>query len=306
VTTPADDREVLRAAALGGEPGWHPLPPARDDEGRWWRAVALGGQGRYAGAAAELERLASPTTTAWLRSLALSTRGSHLRQLGGHLPARRLDGCALALAGGVPGRAGATARSDALVGLAADALGPGRVALARRLLALAAHGLAGADERCAVRWHWVAAETALCDDERDEAAAHAGTALRLAASTGSVRHELKSSLVVAAATGSGEVADRVRTAAAQHDLLPLRWAATMLLLAIEGPRSGSPAEGELRHENTASHAMLTVRGGALPGAPTSRDLVRSWSTTAATGPAPVTRVRGGSPDRGQGGVKVVR
>jgi hypothetical protein len=306
VTTPARDREVLRAAALGGEPGWHPLPPAHDDEGRWWRAVALGGQGRYAAAAAELERLGAPTTAVGLRSLALSTRGSHLRQLGGHLLARRFDGRALALAGGVPGRAGATARSDALVGLAADALGPGRVTLARRLLAQAAQGLAGADERCAVRWHWVAAETALCGDERDEAAAHAGTALRLAASTGSVRHELKSVLVVAAATGSGEAAHRVRTAAAQHDLLPLRWAATMLLLALDGPRSGSPAEGGLRHENTVSHAILTLRGGGLPGAPTPRDLVRSWSTTAPTGRVPPPRVRAGSPDRGQGGVKVVR
>lgn len=309
MTGPVPDagaREVLHGTALGRDPGRHPLPPAADDEGRWWRAVALGGQGRYAAAATELERLGTSATAPWLRSLAASTRASHLRQLGGHLLARRLDGRALALVGAAVGRTGRTARVDALVGLAADALGPARVALSRRLLAVAAEDLDGADARCTVRWHWVGAEAALCADERDVAAAHATTALRLAGAAGSVRHEVKSSLVVAAATGSVDGAERARAAAAEHDLLPLRWAATMLLLALEGPRTGSPAEGRRQRENTASHDMLTLRGGALPGAPTPPDLVGSRSAAASGGAEPWLRGPPGSPDRGQGGVRVVR
>ena len=299
-------REVLRATALGRDPGRYPLPPAGDDEGRWWRAVALGGQGRHAAAAAELEHLGTSGAAPWLRSLAASTRASHLRQLGGHLLARRFDSRALALAAVPADRTGRTARADALVGLAADALGPGRVALSRRLLAVAAEGLDTADGRCAVRWHWVAAEAALCDDERDVAAEHASTALRLAGAAGSVRHEVKSSLVLAAATGSVEGAERVRAAAAEHDLLPLRWAATMLLLALGGPRTGSPAEGRLQRENTACHHLITVRGSALPGAPAPPDLVASRSAAASGGAAARPPRPPGSPDRGQGGVRVVR
>lgn len=298
---------VLLGAAFGPEPGRHPLPPAHDARTGWWRAVALGGQGRYAGAAAELERLGSASAAPELRSLAASTRASHLRQLGGHALARRLDAGALLLAVGVGGGAGASARCDALVGLAADALGPGRVALARRLLERAEPGLAAADGRCAVRWHWVAAETALCAGEPEVARGHAASAHRLAADGASVRHRVKSVLVEAAASGSAVSAEQARSAAAEHGLVPLRWAATMLLLSLGVTRSGDPAGGSTREENTASHAMLTRWGAVLPGTPLPLEQVRRWWAHPATatgdrGP----RAGAGSPERGQGRVRVVR
>ncbi|MFY9335224.1 MAG: hypothetical protein WAO90_04385, partial [Mycobacterium sp.] len=38
----------LAAVAFGAEPGRWPLPPATDPDQLWLRAVAAGGQGRYA------------------------------------------------------------------------------------------------------------------------------------------------------------------------------------------------------------------------------------------------------------------
>lgn len=65
---------------------------------RWTAAVALGGQGRYAAAAALLEDLVrDPRVPVEVRAHALVTRASHLRQRGGHALAERLDGQALAL-----------------------------------------------------------------------------------------------------------------------------------------------------------------------------------------------------------------
>src|SRR4029078_5358283 len=79
-------------------------------------------------------------------SLALSTRASFLRQLGRHVDARGWEGRVLAGAGG-----NADARADALIGLAADALGVGRFALSARLLARAGDG---GDEGPAARLPW--------------------------------------------------------------------------------------------------------------------------------------------------------
>ncbi|WP_037046228.1 hypothetical protein [Pseudonocardia halophobica] len=65
---------------------------------RWTAAVALGGQGRYAAAAALLEDLVrDPRVPVEVRAHALVTRASHLRQRGGHAFAERFDGQALAL-----------------------------------------------------------------------------------------------------------------------------------------------------------------------------------------------------------------
>ena len=70
---------------------------------RWAAAVALGGRGRYAAAAALLEGLVrDPRVPVEVRAHALVTRASHLRQRGGHALAERLDGQALALVAAVP------------------------------------------------------------------------------------------------------------------------------------------------------------------------------------------------------------
>lgn len=120
VTSPASASITLLDAAFGASPATWPLPCASTPQDAWLRAIALGGAGRYAAAHAELSAIPA-SRPGGLASLALSTRASLLRQLAWHTHARGFDGRALSLAG-----SDAEARSDALVGLAADALGLAR------------------------------------------------------------------------------------------------------------------------------------------------------------------------------------
>jgi len=94
---------ALHEVAFGARPGTHPLPAATTAVSRWWRAVALGGQGRYS--AADTERavlLRGAGVAPHLSSLGASTRGSHLRQLGRHGAARPWDAHALVAASSWP------------------------------------------------------------------------------------------------------------------------------------------------------------------------------------------------------------
>ncbi len=249
----------LTAVAFGPDPARWPLPAAATAEQGWLRAVAAGGQGRYGCAFAELECLFRRASGP-LASLAYSTQGSLLRQLGWHRMARRWDGRALVLAGhDLP------ARADALVGLAADALGLGRFAVSRRLL-----DIAGAEvdpepnPRLAVRMAWVCAELAMASGAGD-AVAHARRAVDLAEEWSSVRHRVKSRVVLAAALSSAgrlaesrELADTLLDATAQHGLLPLRWAVASLL---QGIGSGSLEEAEVGAVRDAAAALVERRGG---------------------------------------------
>ena len=156
-------RSGAEGAAFGATPDRVPRGASRAEE-RWLVAVALGGQGRYAAAATELARLAAdPGVPPRLAAHAAVTRAAHLRQLGGHAAARTHDAVGLRLAAaalrarpGTPHTGGvspcrdsaggvsppcdgvgdaaaapddgvdlAAARIDALVGLAADAIGLG-------------------------------------------------------------------------------------------------------------------------------------------------------------------------------------
>src|SRR6478609_2065720 len=149
---------TLTAAAFGEDTACWPLPAAATAQDRWLRAVAAGAQGYYGSAYTELAELRR-SAAGPLASLGCSTQGSLLRQLGWHRLARRWDGRALALAGD-----DCQARVDALVGLAADALGVGRFAVSARLLEAAGGALsAGSDPpgRLAVRVSWVGAELAM-------------------------------------------------------------------------------------------------------------------------------------------------
>lgn len=256
---------LLHRAAFGDWPGLHPLPPSELGAQRWERAVALGGQGRYAAAAAELARLDAARHDPELRSLALSTRASHRRQLGNHPGAGGDDAAALVLAG-----SSAQARCDALVGLAADALGPGRVRLARALLARARAELGEAPSRCEIRWCWVAAETELVAGQGDAARGHARRGRDLAQASTSVRHQVKSGLVLAATlTGESatELAEDVLAVAEQHRLIPLVWACTLLLAESEREGERAPcvrvSEADLRLKNTVSHGLITQWGAML-------------------------------------------
>jgi hypothetical protein len=149
-------------------------------------------------------------------SLAASTLASHRRQLGGHGAARGLDGRALAMAvaaeaeatsaeavsdggGGLVGDVDdvdlAGARADALLGLAADAVGAGRLVEARRLHAR----VEPRGWRSRVRHQWLAAEIALAGGHAEQAVRPAEVAAATAREAGATRHILKSDLVLGTA-----------------------------------------------------------------------------------------------------------
>jgi hypothetical protein len=185
------DHELERAA-FGDRPDLSIYgTPARPRD-RWLAAVVLGGQGRYARAATLLgDLLTHPDPE--LAALACATLASHRRQLGGHAAARVLDAAGHARLSGRPDAV--EARSDVLLGLAADAVGAGRLGEARRLAARAP----AAGWRAAVRGGWVNAEIELSAGRPAEAVAHAEPAAARAAESGSVRHRIKSGLVLGAA-----------------------------------------------------------------------------------------------------------
>ncbi|MFY2859457.1 hypothetical protein ACOJVU_06490 [Mycobacterium sp. THU-M104] len=230
---------TLADAAFGDDPGRWPLPTATTPEQLWLRAVAAGGQGRYGSAYRDLAQLRRSGAAGRLISLAHSAQGSFLRQLGWHTLARRWDGRALALAATDP-----EACADALTGLAADALGVGRLAAAAALLArmdAVLEPVAVVPERLAVRRRWVAAELAMASGHGDVAVGHAGEAVELsrAMAVASARHRVKSDVVLAAARCSAgaiedarPVAEAAIDEAARLGLTPLRWALACLLIDI--------------------------------------------------------------------------
>ncbi len=231
----------LANAAFGDDPGRWPLSAATTPHELWLRAVAAGGQGRYSSALADLAVLRREPRGP-LVSLAHSTRASFLRQLGWHDRARAWDGRASALAG-TDGEAG----GDALIGLAADALGMGRFAASERALRRAADLL---DERMPlrlpVRIAWVSAELAMARGQGSTAVEHAETARAAAKVLGSARHTVKSEVVLAAALccagdldSSRRVADAALKDTEHLGMIPLRWALASLLAGIgSATRSG--------------------------------------------------------------------
>lgn len=253
-----DPDATLTAAAFGDAPGRWPLPAATTPRQRWLRAVAAGGQGRYAAATADLAALLREAPKGPLASLAHSTRASFLRQLGGHDLARGLDGRALALAGEDP-----EATADALVGLAADALGTGRFAASAALLARARQVPEPAfPARLAVRRNWVTAELAMVTGDGATAVRHAEQALELTTDV-MARHLVKSQVVLAGALCCAGDVDRARgvAEAALQDterlgLIPLRWALACMLIDI-GSRPGEEL-GRLRDE---AAELVRYRGG---------------------------------------------
>jgi hypothetical protein len=213
---------------------------------------------------ADIELLLRTQGRGALTSLAHSTRASFLRQLGGHVSAGSWDGQALALAG-----SDVEARADALIGLAADALGIGRFAASTRLLHRA-DGLAGdMPARVNVRLAWVTAELAMATGDGVAAVGHAGRAAIASASIGSVRHAVKSDVVLAAAlccagdiAEARRVADTALGATDRHGLVPLSWALACLLVDV-GSSVYSPTEVAAVRDDAA--ATVRNRGGVWSG-----------------------------------------
>jgi hypothetical protein len=291
-------------AAFGATPDRIPRG-VRNAEERWLVAVALGGQGRYAAAATELAWLAAdPGVAPRLAAHAAVTRAAHLRQLGGHAAARTHDAVGLRLAaaalrarpsaphiGGVSpccdgvGGAGAVcdgvdlaaARIDALVGLAADAIGLGDPAMAERLLTVAAPALAAHPSwRPATRAGWVRAELALVRGRAGAAVAPAEAALAAARRGGSLRHVLKSRIVLAVAQATAGMTtaaaavtelDAVTAECARSGLLPLCWPAGLAALDLG-------VNPQVRINDQVAPSAGTALGGRSEGTTRRRHAVR--------------------------------
>ena len=254
----------VREAAFGDRPeasAWEAL--GGDVEERWLAAVVLGGQGYYAAAAGVLGELVAGGGL--FGSLAASTLASHRRQLGGHAAARVLDGRALAMVGDADDRADpddvdvAGARADALLGLAADAVGAGRLAEARRLHAR----VEPRGWRSRVRHQWLAAEIALAGGHAEQAVHPAEVAAATARAAGATRHILKSDLILGTALvvwGTPESVDRgleVLLCDLNHTdrrgLLSLVWPTALVLTNAQADRSIAGRENmKERAENALS------------------------------------------------------
>ena len=242
---------VLANAAFGDDPGRWPLPAATTPHELWLRAVVAGGQGRYGCAFADLATVLRDRPAGPLASLAHSTHASLLRQLGWHTRARTKDGRAWAQAAG-----DTEAEADALIGLAADALGVGRFAVSERFLERAREvGTESVPARLAVRLAWVGAELAMARGDGTTAIGHADRAVQLAAVLGSARHAVKSDVIRAAAlcsAGSLErsrrVAEEALEATGRLQLIPLRWALACLLADIGSSTRSAAEVADLREE----------------------------------------------------------
>ncbi|MGI9164369.1 MAG: hypothetical protein ACR2JI_15810 [Mycobacterium sp.] len=259
------NRRTLTDAAFGTDPARWPLPAAPTPGGLWLRAVAAGGQGRYGTARADLDEVLRREPAGPLASLASSTHASFLRQTGWHELARGWDGRAWALAGDDPECA-----VDALVGLAADALGVGRFRASAALLDRARDVHACADDpplRLAIRLSWVRAELAMVTGDGTDAVKHARRGVELAeyALPELRRHRVKSDVILAAAlccagelAASRELADTALAATSEYGLMPLHWAVAGLLADI-GSAVQSPAAVEAARDRGA--VFVTRHGG---------------------------------------------
>ncbi|WP_431239046.1 hypothetical protein ACQ86B_04530 [Mycolicibacterium aichiense] len=263
------DVSALTAAAFGEHPDCWPLPAGDTPEQLWLRAVAAAGQGRYSSSRADLAELRRRDAAGAFASLASSTEASLLRQLGGHRSAAGWDGRALALAqtaGDHPMSVQACA--DAIVGLAADALGVGRLAASARLLERAGELTDGSRvPRLAVRLQWVRAELAMAGGCGEEAVTHARLGIEIAEQVSPAlrRHRVKSDVVLAAAlccAGALEPARTVADAALRdtetYGLVPLRWALACLLIDIGSASLTSQQVSAIRDDCAG---LITRRGG---------------------------------------------
>ena len=232
---------TLDQAAFGDRPDLTITADPPEPRDRWLAAVVLGAQGHYARAATLLQTLLKEQDD--LAALAAATLASHRRQLGGHRAARRLDAQGLAIA------TSDEARADLLLGLAADAIGTGNLDEARRLRDRAPL----TTWRARTRHAWVSAEIEL--SVGGAARHHAERALEEAES---VRHRIKSEIVLGAALAASEpvmarkLVTRARDDATDLHLSSLVWPASLLLAGVDP----SEASRHTRNAGRVLHGLL--------------------------------------------------
>ncbi|MCW2661095.1 MAG: hypothetical protein JWP83_2247, partial [Mycobacterium sp.] len=135
------------------------------------------------------------------------------------------------------------------------ALGVGRFAAAATLLGRVDPVAGPVPDRIPVRRGWVAAELAMASGDGESAVRHAEEAVRLAEAmaVSSVRHRVKSDVVLAAALCSAGRIERARAlaeaaldATGRSNLTPLRWALACLLIDIESVTFSAQKLREIR------------------------------------------------------------
>jgi tetratricopeptide (TPR) repeat protein len=227
---------------------------------RWLLAVCQSGAGRFGQALRALDELLPVTDDAPLErrmfgALGEATLGSIYRQLGRHGEARAHDEVALALSAAT-GEAG----FDALLGLAADAVGLGDAPAARDHLGAARALIDGHAEwwRQRVRGGWVQAEVALLEGRPDDAVVAAAAAVDLAEQVGAPRHVAKGLLfqgVAQVESGRHEQAAtilrRAGLLAESLGTLPLLWPARAVLGALVGESDEQESQRCLRSAKRA-------------------------------------------------------
>jgi tetratricopeptide (TPR) repeat protein len=232
----------------------------------WLLGVCLASAGRYGGALDVLDPLVAGHGAAEnrvLAALASATVASVHRQLGRHGVAQGYDERALEGSEGA-GEAG----FDALLGLAADAVGLGDGGTAAARLAEAAALAEGRAEwwRQRVRLGWVRAEVALLDGRPEAAVTAAHEAVDLAEHSGAPRHVAKGLLFLGVGqleAGRPEeaagVLSRAGLLAESLGTLPLQWpvrAVLGALLAADRPEDSARALSSARRAVTAIAANL--------------------------------------------------
>ncbi len=264
---PAAGIEPLeRAVALAGDLG---LDTERAAAG-WLLAVCHSAAGHLGRA---LITLAPVTTVAQgassdrrlLGALAEATHASVCRQLGRHAEARAHDEQALALSDGRD-----EGGFDALLGLAADAVGLGDAAVATDHLA-AALDLAGNRPdwwRQRVRLGWVRAEIALLENRPGDAVEAAGAAVDLAERSGAPRHVAKGLLFEGVSLVEDGRPDAAATTLRRGALLaeslgtlPLVWPTRAVLGALLADRDEAQSTRSL---DTARRAVDQIAADLPP------------------------------------------
>jgi hypothetical protein len=248
---------------------------------RWLLGVCLGAGGGYGEAVEVLAPLATtPARGDRWASFAASTTGSLHRQLGRYRLARGFDQAALTAAEALP-PTDVEPVVDALLGLAADAVGEGDVDAARLAWARAAEIADAPDSpwRPRVRSAWVAAEIALLVDDADAALSAADDAVKGAEEARAPRHHAKSLVFRAVALrGLGDLATAAVTArrglatAVELGIPPVIWPAALVLREV---LEAAPEAALYPHEpGRAADAARRAVGRIASGLP--EDVAATW------------------------------
>ncbi len=225
----------------------------------WLLGVCLAAAGKFGSAVELLEPLATSSRQSLderlFCSLSAATLASIYRQLGRHAEAQQVDERALNLAGDA-----AEARFDAILGLAADAVGLGSTAEAEAALIEATALATDRTDwwRQRVRLGWTRAEVALMHDDPAAAVAAATEAVNRAEEAGAPRHVAKGLLFSGVAyielsdlQSATSCLRRAATLAESVGALPLVWPARAVLGALLAQTNAMESEAALEAARVA-------------------------------------------------------